>query len=1188
MDINGNGPNSEPATVSALEANQQTRCDDSRNERDDAVTVDSARSLSSTEIDGPPSTIDITPEGGDGTIGFSAGSTHDAESTAFWDSQATVSSWVESTLGAWKSTMPVPGTSPADVVPGFEILGELGHGGMGVVYKARQVGLKRLVALKMVRGDWHCNPEHLARFKIEAEAVARLSHPNIVRIYEIGGVGLVPYVVLELLERGTLKERLAGTPQPLREAASLVAALARGVHAAHVAGILHRDIKPSNVLFDCEGVPKIADFGLAKRLEVEDGETQTGQILGTPSYMAPEQAKGWDRDIGPAADIYSLGSILYEMLTGRPPLKGTTPVETLKLVQEEDPVSPSRLRSRLPFDLETICLKCLARDPRKRYPDAHSLAEDLDRYLAGESVLARRTPLWERGFKHARKQARKRPLTSILAAVGMVAVFIAVGTLLRERAAARVREQQESDRVTGVLQVADRILFEAQGALAQKRWDDVREMVSQFLSRIEQESEPRIRAVRDQAEHLRSQARLGREQQTAAEQARARLRRFLDLRDEALFLDTTRFADSLGISTEATCRAARDGLDVFGHAVKGDEWDLSPLPPTLSARERAEITSGFCQLLLILADAVSQSPGAKPEKRAEEALRIVNRAQGLQSQATQAYHQRRADLLEMKGDRLGATRERAKAEQLTPANAYDFFLIGREATRRRDWTGAIIQLSTATQLQPDHFWAQCLLAICHLQTHQPAKARIGLNACLQRKPDRAWLYMLRGLANAEAAREDMGRRGPDHVKIASAQFEAAEADYRTALELLGNQTEQLELRYVLLLNRGMMRLVRDDLTAAAVDFKEAIRLNDRRFEAFVSLGQVYQRESRTEDALQQFAKAIEVRPKWAPLYRARANALLGLKDLSPELREMRLSELEDAIRRVSADRREAASRDLAYAIRYETADDDHLKAADWTKRAALFREAQHENQALDACESALGIAPRYAPAHALRIKVLLDLKEYDDLIRSCDVALASNKQSAELYELRGIAKNALGDFSGAVADYTHSLGLALESDSPRLLRGRGWSNLANEAHRAAIQDFDEAIRLAPTNADGYLGRGLARARLGVYRDAESDAEKAVKYGDESARFTFRIARIYCQAAVAVSSEARSKRENADRLILRYQDLAMKFVRLALKRTPVEQRPSFFRETILADPATQPIARRLKSLESLIFDQPVLP
>jgi tetratricopeptide (TPR) repeat protein len=1200
MDTEGSGQHSEPATASSCRASEQTKCDDSRNDRENAVTIDSAHSVTRTEVSGLPSTIEMPHEDADASSVLSIGSTLDADSTPFWDSQATAISWVEGTLGAWKWTLPAPSANRAEVVPGFEILGELGHGGMGVVYKARQDRLKRLIALKMIRSDWHGNPEHLARFEIEAEAVARLNHPNIVRIYEIGKAGGVAYVVLELLEGGTLKERMAGTPQPVREAAGVLSALARGVHAAHVAGILHRDLKPSNVLFDHAGVPKIADFGLAKRLEVEEGETQTGQILGTPSYMAPEQAKGWDREIGAQADIYSLGAILYEMLTGRPPLKGTTPTETLKLVQEEDPLPPSRLRSKLPFDLETICLKCIARDPRKRYPDALSLADDLDRYLCGESILARRTSLWQRGIK----QARKRPVTAVLLAVGIAAALIVALVAIRE-------QRQENARVIGILRGADHALFDGQAALAQQRWDDVRLLATSLLSATAHESEPRIVLMRDKAERLRSQAQLGREEQAATEAARAQFRRFFDLRDEALFLDTTWFADGLGHSLEATCRAARDGLGVFGDRGTGDEWTLAPLPPALSSRERDELKRGFYQLLLILADAVSRSPGAKPAQRAEEALRIVGRAEELHVPATRAYHLRRADFLEMKGDREAADKERAIAERLTPTEAFDLFLTGRESTKRSDWHEAITQLSAATQRQPDYFWAQCLLAICHLQTHEPVKALIGLNACLQRKPDCAWLYMLRAIANTKAASENIGRRGTDQVKVASEQFAAAvgearkkteevekvkvaseqfaaaEADYRSALDRIGGMNEPAELRYVLLLNRGMMWLVRDSLTAAAADFQEAIRLNDRRFDAYVDLGQVYQRQGQTNDALEQFAKAIALRPNWAPLYRGRANVHLGLKDLSPELREMTLSELEDAIEHVTVNRRDAASRDLADAIRYELPG-NHLIAADWTKQAAIFHAADRENEALNACDAALDIARRYAPAHELRIKVLLDLRQYSDLIQSCDVVLAWAKPSAKLYELRGIAKNAIGDFSGAIGDYTQALALAVNADSPRLLRYRGWSNLANDAFWTAVNDFDKSIGLAPANGDAYLGRGLARARLGLYHDAEVDAEKALKYGDATPLFAFRVARIYSQAALAVSLEARSKRENADRSFLRYQDLAVTNVRLALKRTPAPQRPAFFRETIQPDPAMKAISKRLRSLESLQIDQPAPP
>ena len=312
-------------------------------------------------------------------------------------------------------------------VAGYDILAELGHGGMGVVYQARQQQLKRLVALKMIRAGLQARPKDLDRFRLEAEAVARLHHANIVQIYDIGAAAGLPFVALELLEGGSLADRLAGTPQPGRQAAELMVTLARAMHTAHQAGIVHRDLKPSNVLFDRDGTPKIVDFGLAKHLEVQHGHTETGQIMGTPSYMAPEQARGQTREISPATDVYALGAILYEMLTGRPPFKGTIPAETVWQVIHEEPVPPSRLLSRVPRDLETICLKCLAKEPPKRYASAEALADDLRRYLAGQTILARRAPAWERGLKWA----RRRPTTATLLVLGLAAVLGFVGAALQ-------------------------------------------------------------------------------------------------------------------------------------------------------------------------------------------------------------------------------------------------------------------------------------------------------------------------------------------------------------------------------------------------------------------------------------------------------------------------------------------------------------------------------------------------------------------------------------------------------------------------------------------------------------------------------------------------------------------------------------------------------------------------------------
>jgi tRNA A-37 threonylcarbamoyl transferase component Bud32 len=320
--------------------------------------------------------------------------------------------------GSAETMVPTPGeaTPPewgrsAD----YELLGELGRGGMGVVYKARQRLLNRLVALKMIRDAGHDRPGQRERFRVEAEAVARLRHPNIVQVYDVGEYQGQPFVALELLEGGSLAERVVGTPQPGRDAAALVAALAGAVEAAHRAGIVRRDLKPANILFAADGTPKVADFGLAKRLEVESGQTRTGDVVGTPSYMAPAQALGAVRAVGPATDVYALGAILYELLTGRPPFKGTSTVDTLHQVVNDDPVPPSRLQPKVARDLETIALKCLAKEPPRRYARAGDLGDDLRHHLGGEPIRARPTPFWER----AAKWARRHPTAAALAAVAL-------------------------------------------------------------------------------------------------------------------------------------------------------------------------------------------------------------------------------------------------------------------------------------------------------------------------------------------------------------------------------------------------------------------------------------------------------------------------------------------------------------------------------------------------------------------------------------------------------------------------------------------------------------------------------------------------------------------------------------------------------------------------------------------------
>jgi WD40 repeat protein len=312
---------------------------------------------------------------------------------------------------------------PPGRLPGYDLLGELGRGGMGIIYKARQTGLNRDVALKMILAPALAGPAGLARFRREAEAAARLHHPNIVQIYEVGAHAGRPYLALEYVGGQTLARRLAGAPAPARQAAELVEVLARAMHYAHQRGVIHRDLKPANVLLTESGQPKISDFGLAKLLEEQAAQTHTSAILGTPSYMAPEQAAGQGREVGPATDVYALGAVLYELLTGRPPFRAETPLATAQQVVADEPLPPSRLQAGVPRDLETVCLKCLHKGPQKRYASAEALADDLRRFLHHEPIRARPASPWERGVKWA----RRRPAAAALLAVSLLALLTLAG-----------------------------------------------------------------------------------------------------------------------------------------------------------------------------------------------------------------------------------------------------------------------------------------------------------------------------------------------------------------------------------------------------------------------------------------------------------------------------------------------------------------------------------------------------------------------------------------------------------------------------------------------------------------------------------------------------------------------------------------------------------------------------------------
>jgi WD40 repeat protein/tRNA A-37 threonylcarbamoyl transferase component Bud32 len=441
----------------------------------------------------------------------------------------------------WAGDVPARALAVPEV-PGYEILGELGRGGMGVVYKARHQALNRLVALKMVLSGVCASPEGLARFQSEARAIARLQHPHIVQIHEIGEHNGLPFFALEFCPGGSLDKKIKGSPLLPQDGAQLVATLARAMHAAHERQVIHRDLKPANVLLAEDGTPKVSDFGLAKLLDAGE-KTQTGAVLGTPSYMAPEQTSGRSQEVGSAADVYALGAILYELLTGRPPFKAATAIDTLALVRNEEPIPPSRFHPRLPRDLETICLKCLEKSPADRYPTAAALADDLRRWMRGEVIQARPAGTGERVVKWV----LRHPTAAALAFMSVLAAIVAVA---------------------GIVSLLDRSRLQQANAVAEEQRDLA------DAQRIEAETQ---KTAAEQARHeAEEQRRHAETQKAAAEQARHEVEVQRDLGRRYIYASNTQLADRAW--NEGDVRRMRELLEgqrpeqTGGEDLRGFEW----------------------------------------------------------------------------------------------------------------------------------------------------------------------------------------------------------------------------------------------------------------------------------------------------------------------------------------------------------------------------------------------------------------------------------------------------------------------------------------------------------------------------------------------------------------------------------------------------------------------------------------
>lgn len=730
---------------------------------------------------------------------------------------------------------------PTPAIPGYEIQEEIGRGGMGVVYKARHLQLNRLVALKMILTGVHAGVEDLARFRSEAEAVAALQHPNIVQIHEIGEQDGLPYFSLELVEGCSLSQKLYTSLPPPTWAAELVETLARAVHFSHQQGVIHRDLKPANVLLAADGTPKLVDFGLAKRLNAAAVQTGTGKVVGTPNYMAPEQVsrEGAGR-AGTLADVYGLGAVLYETLTGRPPFQAPTAWDVLMQVMSADPAPPRQGRTEVPADLETICLKCLRKDPQRRYGSAEALAADLRRFLTGRPIQARRVGVTERAVKWVRRNAI---VATLLAGVIVATTGGGVGWLWRAR--------ERAERQGAALQKADFAMSQA-------------EKSEEKAATIEQETNARGQEEPETPETAKRVVELLRSAESALDEAEQALTEGFGT-DEAQARTTKQRRQVVKAKERAEkinvlladldrARASRagtktGGLDLdtparlYRNALSGYDLDLSR-PAVETAGQIRQAQPGVRLALILALDDLANYTRSGDRAEAERLGRIADEADD------DPWRRRyRAALSD-----LGALKQLAGEAPALRLPAVSMIQLGRDLYTRGAREEAATLLRAVRRLYPRDFWVYFDLNNCLHDPDHPSQATLDeaescACASVALRPDSAAAHT--NMGNAFKARRD---------------WEGAARCYRKANEV--------DPRFAPALNNlGNVLDDAGDWAAAIEAFKKAIEVDPKYGLSHCNLANVLFQRGNWVGAAERYRKAIEINPRHADAHSGLGSAL---------------------------------------------------------------------------------------------------------------------------------------------------------------------------------------------------------------------------------------------------------------------------------------------------------------------------
>jgi serine/threonine-protein kinase len=688
---------------------------------------------------------------------------------------------------------------------------------MGVVYQARQCSLKRPVALKMILAGLHADSTARIRFRTEAEAVARLQHPNIVQIHEVGESDGKPFLSLEYVEGGSLLRKVAGTPRLESEATRLVEALARAVHYMHQHGILHRDLKPSNILLTADGTPKITDFGLAKVVDADSGPSRSETLLGTPSYMAPEQAAGDTKKVGVSADVYSLGAILYELLTGRAPFQGATPLSTLEQVRTQEPVPPRRLRCPVSLDLETICLKCLEKEPVKRYPSAEALADDLGRFLEGKMIQARPVPIWQRLSRCARRRPALVAWTLVAAAV--VCLLLITWSYFR---------------------VADQLA----GHRAEEKYQ-------QFIQRRNEALVHGLLAPDEGALFLGADAAANRKTaESAAREALALAGKGVESETVSLDPDipaprkTEIAADCYALLLVLASITAQQPL--LGDT--GTERYEEALRILNRARQLGFETRAYHLRRALFLEQLGEQ---------EEARKDRDRAASLPPEGA-LDHFLVGEEQYRRGDWEQAMNSFSRALSMQPGHFWAQFFLAVCHLKVQHWEAAKAGLNACLTQQPDFVWAYLFRSFANEKLQALTEAETDFQKALQLNPDedaRYVLFLTRGI-----------------LRFNQGELKCAEADFRSAIALRPEQ-------YNAYLNRAQVYLAQGRFEAATEQVKTALKFQPP-IQVVASYhlqrGRTLLQNKKYEEAVEACTAALKLAPQQASPHEVYGRALLAL------------------------------------------------------------------------------------------------------------------------------------------------------------------------------------------------------------------------------------------------------------------------------------------------------------------------